>query len=67
MSKTYVDVSEVFDRIRTPMRAAVVVTISHFDCGDYTERLLKIDFSEALHKDNQSSCEIFWETLRSAS
>ena len=31
MSKTYADVSEVSDRIRTPMRAAVavVVSISH--------------------------------------
>ena len=31
MSKKYADVS---DRIRTPMRAAVVVTISHLGCGD---------------------------------
>ena len=36
MSKTYADVSEVSNRIRTPMKAAAaaVVDISLFDCGD---------------------------------
>ena len=54
MSKTYEDVS---DRIRMPMRAAAVVTFSHFDCGDYKQNGL-----EEISLDNQSFREANIET-----